>query len=245
MATTETLTFQEPGRISTGPEDSVLAGIWRQILTDLKVDSTLLSEKINKYAERVTQSKPSKLAQVRGNLRTDVSKTTMTWFTLMKCLRVLDVDFVTMEFKCQHVHRNSAHLLGVKLEDIKVDELDEDKSDSTEPNTLSLFFKDILFNLDVGVLLFEELLNRFMARTKIDRNLRSKTNIRGYIKKDFYAPRMSWKNFIKGMNFLCVLRMDLSITLSFRRGRVSTHQYSVQLASREDYADEILTGRGI
>ena len=163
---TETIMFQEPGRISSGSADSILAGVWRQILSDLNVDNTLLSDRINKYAERVTKACPEKLPQVRGNLRTDVGKTSMTWFTLTKNLRVLDVSFVSIKFTCRHVHRNSEHILGEVLNDPDLDAVDDDdeKSEKTEPNTLSLFFNDVLHNLGVGVIMFEELLNRFLQR---------------------------------------------------------------------------------
>lgn len=244
---TETILFQEPGRITSGSADSILAGIWRQILLDLKVDSTLLGDRINKYAERVTKACPEKLPQVRGNLRTDVGKSNMTWFTLTKNLRVLGVSFVSIKFTCRHVHRNSEHMLGEVLSDpdLETIEDDDDKSNKTEPNTLSLFFNDVLQNLGVGVIMFEELLNRFLQRNKLDLNARNRTNVRGYIKKDFHSPRMTWKTVVKGMNFLCVTTMQMDVTLTFQKGRVTHHKYVVQLSDTEDFTEELKTGRGL
>ncbi len=243
----EAISFQSPGRISSGSADSILAGIWRQILNDLKVDNALLSDRINKYAERVTKSCPDKLPQVRGNLRTDVGKTTMTWFTLTKNLRVLDMSFISIKMTCRHVHRNSEHLLGERLTDPDPEflDLDEDKDNRTEPNTLSLFLQDVLRNLGVGVIMFEELLNRFLQRNKLDLNARNRTNVRGYLKKDFYAPRMTWKTIIKAMNFLCVTIIEFDITLTSRKGRVTKHRYVAQISNIEDFAEELKTGRGL
>lgn len=230
------------GPLLAGGVDSILAGLWRQILQDLDIDDSALLDKIDRYSKKITPGKPDKSAQIRGNLRTDVNKDAMTWYTFTKCLRMLGVEYLEIKFTLHHLRLKSLHTLRVSTEEIDEEEIEKDPK---APSELSAFFKGILHNLGVGLTLFETLLEQYMRREKITVNLRNMTHIRGYLKKDFFAPKMSWKSFVKGMVFLCVLKMDMETTLKLKKDQLTTHRYSVLLGDIEDYNQELKNELGL
>lgn len=230
------------GPLLAGGVDSILAGLWRQILQDLDIDDSALLDKIDRYSKKITPGKPDKSAQIRGNLRTDVNKDAMTWYTFTKCLRMLGVEYLEIKFTLHHLRLKSLHTLRVSTEEIEEEEIEKDPK---APSELSVFFKGILHNLGVGLTLFETLLEQYMRREKITVNLRNMTHIRGYLKKDFFAPKMSWKSFVKGMVFLCVLKMDMETTLKLKKDQLTTHRYSVLLGDIEDYNQELKNELGL
>lgn len=232
------------GMLQTGGADSILAGLWRKILLDLDVDDSTLLDKIDRYSKKATLEQPERAAQIRGNLRTDVNKDAMTWYTFTKCLQMLGVEYMEIKFTLHHLRMTSIHTLQVPLDGVMLVADEEDK-DPKEPSLLSVFFKGILHNLEVGVIMFESLLEQYMRREKVSINLQNKTHIRGYLKKDFSAPKMSWKSFIKGMIFLCVLKINLEASLRLRKNQLTIHHYEVILGDQEDYNEEIKNELGL
>lgn len=225
--------------IRTGGDDSVLAGLWRQILHDLDADATALYDRIDRYAERITKDCPEKISQVRGNLRTDITKSAMTWFTFKKVLRILDVLYFEIEFKLHHLSRISTHTVRVTLEE-SFFEKDHDK-----PSELSVAFREIQHALDIDLHKYEELLEHYMRREKLVMDIRNKTNVRGYLKKDFASPKMTWRTFMKTFVFLCVIKADMKISLTYKKGRVTTHNYQILLGDLADYMEEMKRDLGI
>lgn len=228
----------------TGGADSILAGLWRKIICDLDIDDSTLLDKIDKYSKSVSKDLPDRAAQIRGNLRTDVNKDAMTWYTFTKCLRILGVEYLEIKFTFHHTRMQSMHTLRASLDDSFFNENENEEKDNKEPSVLSIFFNGILHQLGVGVTMFESLLEQYMRREKIVINLQNKTHYRGYLKKDFSAPKMSWKSFVKGLIFLCVVKMDMEATLRFKRDQLRTHTYQVILGDIEDYFEEIKNERG-
>lgn len=240
---TETLNLDKKP-LTSGGEDSILAGVWRKVLTDLGVDDSAILDRIDRYANKIMKTHPDKVTQVRGNLRIDVNKKGMTWFTFTKCLRVLGVNKLQIKFTLHHLRKVSVHTLDYELKDDFFDVKDKNKEE-TEPGALSTFFKQIQHDLGIGVREFEQLLEYYIRRERLVVDLRNKTNIRGYLKKDFSALRMSWRNFMKAMVFLCVLKMDLQVTLFFPRDITSVHSYKILLNDMEDYSEELKNDLGI
>ena len=240
MSTGNVLVPRTP--ILSGNADSILAALWRKIVDDLDIDDSILEERIDRYATTVTESQPSMLAQVRGNLRTDVGKETMTWYTFTKCLRILGVEHLYIDFKLHQLRRVSQHFLQTVLDDSF---FTDKKKDDKEPNVLCTFFKGVMFEQQIGTVKFEELLELFISRTRLASQPDIKTKFRGYLRKDFYAPKMSWATLVKGFVFLCTTKLEMTVRLTGRGGRVSAHRYSPILSNKSDYYEEIDNGKGI
>jgi hypothetical protein len=73
------------------------------------------------------------LAQVRGNLRTDVGKEAMTWYTFTKCLRVLGTDHLVIDFLLYQLRQTSQHSLQTVLDDsFYTDKSDKERGDKKQ-----------------------------------------------------------------------------------------------------------------
>lgn len=240
MSTGNVLVPRTP--IRSGNADSILAALWRKIVMDLDIDDSILEERIDRYARSVTETTPDMLAQVRGNLRTDVGKEGMTWYTFTKCLRVLGTEHLSITFHLHQLRQISTHRLETTLDDSFYSGKPRDEK---EPNALCIFFKEVMYEQQIGTVKFEELLELFIRRTRLASQPDIKTKFRGYLRKDFYAPKMSWATLIKGFVFLCTTKLEMTVRLTGRSGRVTTHDYNPILSSREDYYEEIENGKGL
>ena len=224
----------EAETFTSGNPDSVLAGVWRQILKDLKIDNAMLYEKISMYTETLTKVPPKRRTQIRGNMRTDVHKEALTWYTFTKNLRALNVSLLTIEFECKHIRQTSNHVLITQLnDDFAVKE--KDSEDSEEPSPLSAFFAEMRFKLGVDYAAFEALLDYYMVRSGMEYTTTSKNEQRAYFRKEFKASKMSWKSLIKGFVFLCVREVKISITLTYGYGMETQHKYSFVLGTLDEY----------
>lgn len=243
MSTGNVLVPRTP--IRSGNADSILAALWRKIVSDLDIDDSILEDRIDRYARSVTEEHPEMLAQVRGNLRTDVGKEAMTWYTFTKCLRVLGTDHLVIDFLLYQLRQTSQHSLQTVLDDgFYADKSDKERGDK-KPNALCTFFKEVMFEQKIGTVKFEELLELFIRRTRLATQPDIKTKFRGYLRKDFYAPKMSWATLIKGFVFLCTTKLDMTVKLTGKSGRVTTHSYTLILSEKSDYYEEIENGKGI
>lgn len=238
MMTTESQTYLDLQPLSTGGDDSVLAGVWRKIISDLNITESQLFDRIDAYAEKVSKNDSKKASQIRGNLRTDVGKAGMTWFTFTKCLRVLGVEKVDLNFKLKRPCGDSLHDISFELEDNFFEKTDRTKEE--DPSVLSVFFQKIRYELGIGIRAFEVLLEDYIRRENIAINLKTKTSARGYLKKDFSSLKMSWRNFIKALVFLCCLKIRIKIVLHFKKKVKTVHTYHVLLSEMEDYSKELI-----
>lgn len=230
---------------TTGKPDSILAGVWRQILRDQNVDNAMLFEKISMYTDRLTQVPVKRRAQIRGNMRTDAFKDNLTWYTFCKNLRALSIDKVTMTFDCKHIRRTSRHVLEVPLNDDFVTKKDSEDGPSNEPSPLSAFFAKVLYDLGVDYKMFEILLELYMRRTMMDHSPQSKNDLRAYVRKEFRSNKMSWNSLIKGFSFLCILNVELVVTLHHSFGFQTNHTYKFVLGDIDDFREERTSGNGL
>lgn len=179
------------------------------------------------YADSLTTLTPKKRAQIRGNMRTDVLKANLTWYTFTKNLRVLNAKNIQFDFNCKHIRRHSNHTLIVDLNDDFVTKSKEDESDV--PSPLGPFFAQMMFDLGIDYPMFETLLEFFIYRTGGVNTPQGRNDTRAYIRKEFRSPKMSWISLIKGFTFLCVMEVTMNIRVTYSYGIVSNHRYRFAL----------------
>lgn len=243
--TTKSTELIEAEPFTTGKPDSILAGVWRQILKDLQIDNSMLYEKISMYADRLKQVPLKRRIQIRGNMRTDAFKENLTWYTFTKNLRALSADQITMVFDCQHIRRKSTHEFVVILNDDFATKKDSDDPDPNVPSPLSAFFAKVIHDLEVDYKMFELLLELYMRRTMMDQSAQSKNDLRAYVRKEFRSNKMSWNSLIKGLSFLCILDVKLKVTLHNSFGYNTEHKYHFMLGDIDSFKEERLNGNGI
>jgi hypothetical protein len=114
--------------------------------------------------------------------------------------------------------------------DVTAENIDNIQVDSSE------FMRDHIWSSK-----YDQLMHRYLldARNCIPRNRKEQSSARGNLQKELLKSDMSWKVFMKGLRFLEVLSIDISITLTHSDGKKSTHSTSVNLGNRIELADEL------
>jgi len=98
---------------------------------------------------------------------------------------------------------------------------------------LASIFRDILFNTGVTPMRFNTLIEKYIVRAKIPRDIRKLSSVRGNLKKELLKSTMTWKVFIRGLLFLNIKKMEISVKLHDATGRVSIHSKVVHLSEVE------------
>lgn len=234
--TTKSTELIEAEPFTSGNPDSVLAGVWRQVVKDLQMDDAILLERISMYVDTLKGVPPKRRAQIRGNMRTDIFKENLTWYTFCKNLRILGANVIRIDFKCKHIARRSHHTLMSMLTDDFVNK--KENEDDGTPSPMSTFLAEVMFNLNVDYPMFEMLLELFMRRSNMEYSPQNRNDLRAYFRKEFKSPKMSWKSLIKGLSFLCILEVELAVILTYPSGSETTHNYKFKLGDIEDIIED-------
>lgn len=231
--------LQEPD-IRTGTADSILAGLWRQIKKELDVDDTKVESLIDIYSNTIPADNQEHRTQIRGNLRSELSKDTMTWKTFLKGIKVLRAKRVEMQFVLHHVTLVSQHNLI-----LDIDEEDHSEEEAPKRNQLSDFFHNLLNDLGIDIGKFDRLLSSYMLRAQIPITTKNRTHLRGNLKKELLGPKLTWRSLIKGFNFLCVVKFEIRTKLFLKNSVSSEHRRVVVLNDIEDFQniDDLNQGR--
>lgn len=108
-------------QINTGSVDSILASLFRKILTELNINTT----RFNSIMEQHLISKQAAIPQntkerssARGNLKKELLKETMTWKVFCRGLRFLHVPKITLTITLHHtVKQPTIHTMLINLGD--------------------------------------------------------------------------------------------------------------------------------
>ena len=94
---------------------------------------------------------------------------------------------------------------------------------------LARLFRIIVHDLGITDDRYEALMERYIQKSHLDPNRKEKAAARASLSKDLLKEAMTWKTLFKGLDFLAVLKFDLTITLHHRNGRVTHHGTTVVL----------------
>lgn len=104
---------------------------------------------------------------------------------------------------------------------------------------LAKFWRTIMF--DCGLHDFDrynDLMARYIQKTYNDPNRNERSSARASLGKELMKDSITWKTFIKGLNFLGVLRFELNITLHHANGKVTQHQVKAILDEVDTEGDD-------
>lgn len=109
----------------------------------------------------------------------------------------------------------------------------EIRTGSTD-SILASLFRTILFDLGITPNRFNSLLERYIITANIPKNIKEISSLRGNLKKELLKTTMTWKVFIKGLVFLSVKKIDISIRLHHSNNKITEHYKSVTLSYDDD-----------
>lgn len=192
---------------------------------------------MEQYSRRMTYMTPQKRTSWYGNVSPDLIGPSITWMTFLRGPRVLGAKKMTLEFVLKHRFVRTRHTLIIEYG--KPDEPEEVllPNGDKPPTELGLFFPRIMFDLGVTPSIFNDLLTSYMRRIlRVESTPNNRSYLRGNFRKTFIEPRLSWTNFIKGLDFLTIPEFDLNITIETggRRGKITHHHERIVLNEISD-----------
>lgn len=212
-------------RIGSAGPDSVLAGFFRKILFDLKINSNRFQALLDRFILSQGYAGNSiEVSMSRSALRRELSDTTMTWKVFVRGLQSLRVEKAVFGLV---LYRDDGEVTGHE----RVIDIKEEVSDSGEDvGTLAVYFKDILEYLKIfpddkseTPNEFDKLLNYYVRMSKPGGALADQSQVKCSLKRELLKSRISWKIFVKGIIFLRTYKMIVSVQLIFRNKLVSYH----------------------
>lgn len=110
-------------------------------------------------------------------------------------------------------------------------EKDNTNIQNGSPNAiLSRMFKMICYQRGITPDVFNALLERYIVRAKLPRNLRDISSIRGNHRKELMKDTISWKVFIKGLCFLNISRFDLVLRVHWGESDKNIQEFSLPVS---------------
>lgn len=98
---------------------------------------------------------------------------------------------------------------------------------------LAKFWRRMLMDLGINGFRFSVLMDRYLRdpNNHVPNNKSDRTSNRGNFNKEFSHPQMSWKVFCKGMKFLLIESMEITIKAKHHDGKITEHHLFVPLDS--------------
>lgn len=209
--------------ITSGIAGSILSGLYRTILHELAIEESRFENLVQKYISRHAPEVSSKTqSSIKTNYSSELLKSDMTWRVFVKGLKIVNIDEVHVGFQLwfSHDKPSIASVQHLVLKDHSEDEFDK---------VLSAFFSDMMRQAGVIPANLTDMLTDYIIRSNTPVTEGSMASARGYIKKELFKDRMSWKVFVKALIFLNVSRFVIEVQLKHRRGDVTRHRRSVIL----------------
>lgn len=214
--------------ITTGMPDSILSGLYRTVLNQLNIEESRFTNLVHKFTARTSGNLDSKaLSGIRSNYRTGLLKSVMTWKVFMKGFQVINVTDISIGFQIWFNDDKVEPISVLAHIDLRLDRPEE--ADEYFETVLSKLLGEIMLAANVHTARFSELLTLYIRRTNLPVNIETVSSIKGKLKKDFSAKRISWKVFIKGLMFMDVCKFVFAVKLQHRRGDHTEHRRSIIL----------------
>ena len=99
---------------------------------------------------------------------------------------------------------------------------------------LASLFRGILLDLCIAPVRFKILLEKYLVAANVPDNLKEVTSFRRNTRKELLADRMSWKVFIKGLQFLNVVSFTVKLDLQYKSSDITTHSKSFNVSDPSD-----------
>jgi hypothetical protein len=197
----------------------MLTRLFIEMLKSMNVDSIMYENRIDQYITNAGLPKNIKeLSSVRGNIKKELAKPSMSWKVFLKSMVFLGVkEFklsVTFNNKVTSVIENieQSHIFDYKTINMKLfGGTDKEKDELEETNVLhGLYQKIHQCFIDCGVT-EQDMVIDYAKKTMMNTNERDLSSIKGSIKKEISRGNMTWRVFIKGLCFLGIEHYVLAL----------------------------------
>lgn len=94
---------------------------------------------------------------------------------------------------------------------------------------LSKLYRQILHDLGITPDRYEALMQRYIKRAHLGPNRNEKAAARAGLSKELLKASMTFKTWIKGIVFLAISKIKITVTLYHENGKVTDHSVTVVL----------------
>lgn len=197
-----------------------LAELFRIIQYDLGISGprmeVLISEFIIAEKRSIPDNRVSRFL-VRGNIRRELERPSMTFKVFIKMLKIIGVrqmDFgVGLEFNTSREYQEHSVLIDLKSHTNKSIQLSD--SSQSVSSSLTTLWDNIKSYQNYTEDEFDSLLANFITveRKKIEDKRVARLFTKGNVKRELDKPSMTFKVFVKGLRVLGVKRVKLFVTI--------------------------------
>lgn len=221
-----------------------LAELFRTIQYDLGISGprmeVLISEFIIAEKRSIPDNRVSRFL-VRGNIRRELERPSMTFKVFIKMLKIIGVrnmDFgVVLEFASNKASQEHFVHLNLKAHSNKSIQLSDDAQSVS--SSLTHLWSSIKAFQNYTEEQFDVLLADFIRveRKKIEDKKVAKLFTKGNVRRELEKPSMTFKVFVKGLRVLGVKRVKLFVNVQRTMSGTDKQQYSlyVNFNSSSDY----------
>lgn len=198
-------------------------------------------------------------SSIRGNMNKELRRASMTWNVLCKGLRFLKFEAFTISINGTVLNGKEfnsytsvsfvpeskfAHLFpkemtpgsAVQRKETKTGRVLQRAFTNGHKGTLARLFNLICLNLTDGNGFskhqWDEMLTDYIDRTEGDLSAEKKLNIRSNLNKEFRLPKMTWKVFCKGLQFLQVVSFNVHLIAYGQDSSISESETSINFPPR-------------
>lgn len=224
-----------------------LAQLFRTIQYDLGISGPRMEVLISEFIINEKRNLPdNRVARflVRGNIRRELERPSMTFKVFVKMLKIIGVkrmDFgVELDFGADKPTQK--HSVHVDLKYHSSKSLDEDDDKQTVNAVMSSLWNHIKDNQGYNAEQFDQLLTDFISteRKKIKDKRIAKLFTKGNVKRELEKPAMTFKVFMKGLRVISVRRVKVFVDIERSHAVKDRIHYftKVDFNSDTDYDEE-------
>lgn len=216
--------------IVKGPVGSVLSNMYRTILFGLGMGEDRYDALMSRYIRKAVANGSRKdRADARAGLSEELLKETMTWKTFLKGLKFLAATYVEVTLNLWLNDKTSVHKKVFNLMDFDVeadgddDEAGVDTTAFTPGTILGSFFESIKTDLKISPEEHDVLMENYIKASHVSASKKSEAAAKSSLTKELSRPAMTWKSFVKGLNYLGAVKFSIRIKLVHAMGETTAH----------------------
>jgi len=196
-------------QIKTGSVNNMLTRLFIEMLKNMGVDSIMYENRIDQYITNAGLPKNMKeLSSVRGNIKKELAKSSMSWKVFLKSMVFLGVKQFNLSVTYKDINDvikniEQQHTFDYKTINMKLfGGTDKEKDDVGETNVLHSLYQKIHQDFVNSGVTEQSMVVNYAKKTMLNKDERDLSAIKGSIKKEISRGNMTWRVFIKGLCFL-------------------------------------------
>ncbi len=216
--------------IKSGTVGSILSRLFQRILHNLGITPDRYEALMARYIQKATTLPDRKEGTSRVSLSKELLKKSMTWKTFLKGLEFLYVSKFEI---CLRLHNEEGKIFYCN----KVVMMNQI---TMEGKILSEFYLDIMKAVGMTTDLYNELMIRYVNKACLTGSRKDRAGVRASLNKELLKPSMTWKTWIKGLVFLAITKVEVSLVLTHESRRITNHEDTILL---DDFEEDYLRAR--